>query len=141
MDPARFHRLRAAYYRLEGSRCGKCGNDFFPPRAVCPACLSAAMTPVALPRRGRVISFTRVYQPPRGFASASTGITALVELARGVRVTAQLTDLDPEDARIGMEVEMVVRRLQADEERGLIVYGYKFRPPVSAPEGPAEGDA
>jgi uncharacterized OB-fold protein len=63
---------------------------------------------------------------------------ALVELQEGVRVTAQLTDVDPDQASIGMEVEMVVRRLRADEERGLIVYGYKFRPPVAPASGVRE---
>lgn len=141
MDLPRFHRLRRAFYRLEGSCCAGCGREFFPSRDVCAECGSANQLPVALPRRGRVISFTRVYQPPRGFASSSTGVTALVELARGVRVTAQLTDVDPEDARIGMEVEMVVRRLQADDERGLIVYGYKFRPPVPCESSAEEGES
>jgi len=44
-----------------------------------------------------------------------------------------LTDLGEQEAEIGMPVEMVTRRLRTDgDERGLLVYGYKFRPLVAA---------
>lgn len=130
MDLPRFHRLRTTFYRLGANRCLECGQVSFPPRMVCPGCGSTKAEALQLSGRGRVVSITRVYQPPRGFASSSTGVMALVELEEGVRVTAQITDVDPEQVSIGMEVEMVVRRLRAEEERGLIVYGYKFRPPI-----------
>jgi uncharacterized OB-fold protein len=43
--------------------------------------------------------------------------------------TAQLTDLGEEPVQIGMAVEMVTRKLRDDfEKKGMIVYGYKFRP-------------
>jgi len=48
-------------------------------------------------------------------------------------VTAQLTDVDPEDVAIGLPVEMVTRRLQEQGAHGYLVYGYKFRP--IAPRG------
>lgn len=131
MELARFHRLRAAFYRLEASRCIRCQKISFPARGVCPACRSEEAEMVPLHGRGKVISVTRMYQAPRGYASSSTGLMALIELEEGVRLTAQLTDVDPEDVRIGMVVEMVIRRLQAEQEQGLIVYGYKFRPPIA----------
>ncbi len=44
-------------------------------------------------------------------------------------VTAQLTDLGNQKVEIGMPVEMVTRKLRSDgDERGIIIYGYKFRP-------------
>jgi uncharacterized OB-fold protein len=48
-----------------------------------------------------------------------------------VRVTAQLTDVDAGEVEIGMPVEMVTRRLQEKGPHGYIVYGYKFRPPLT----------
>jgi uncharacterized OB-fold protein len=33
---------------------------------------------------------------------------------------------------IGMPVEMVARRLRSDGDRGMLGYGYKFRPVVGA---------
>ena len=57
---------------------------------------------------------------------------ALVKLEEGPLVTAQLTDLGDQAVQIGMPVEMVTRRLRSDgDERGMIVYGYKFRPVLS----------
>ena len=45
-----------------------------------------------------------------------------------------MTDLGDEDVKIGMPVEMVTRRLRSDgDERGILVYGYKFRPVVGSP--------
>lgn len=128
MELARYHRLRTAFYRLEASRCAACGEIHFPPRAYCLACGSADIKTLRLSGRGRVVSLTRVYQPARGFTDFAGSLTALIELREGIRVTAPLTDVDPEEIAIGQEVEMVVRRLRSDAERGLIVYGYKFRP-------------
>jgi len=43
-------------------------------------------------------------------------------------VTAQLTDVDESSVEIGMPVEMVTRKLRAEGDRGVLVYGYNFRP-------------
>jgi uncharacterized OB-fold protein len=56
---------------------------------------------------------------------------ALVKLEEGPLVTAQLTDVASEDVEIGMPVEMVTRKLRAQGEEGLIIYGYKFRPQLT----------
>jgi uncharacterized protein len=54
---------------------------------------------------------------------------ALVKLKEGPVVTAQLTDLGDQTVEIGMPVEMVTRKIRQDgDERGILVYGYKFRP-------------
>ena len=50
---------------------------------------------------------------------------ALVQLDDGPVVTAQLTDLDDQDVKIGMPVEKVTRKIRDDgNHRGIIVYGY-----------------
>jgi hypothetical protein len=92
------------------------------------------MDSVRLSGQGRVLAVTRVYQPARGFRDSAGAATALIELREGVRVIAQLTDVDAEEVAPGLEVEMVVRRLRADHEEGFIVYGYKFRPVLAAAE-------
>jgi uncharacterized OB-fold protein len=56
---------------------------------------------------------------------------ALVKLEEGPVITAPLTDLGDQPVQIGMPVEMVTRRIRQDgDERGMLVYGYKFRPAV-----------
>jgi uncharacterized protein len=77
--------------------------------------------------RGIIYSFTVVQEAPAGFEDQAPYITALVKLNEGPLVTAQLTDLDGAIA-IGDSVEMVTRKLTTDGTRGMIVYGYKFRP-------------
>jgi uncharacterized OB-fold protein len=66
---------------------------------------------------------------PSGFDSSFPYTVALVKLDEGPMVTAQLTDVDEDSVQIGMPVEMVTRKIRDDgDERGMIVYGYKFRP-------------
>jgi hypothetical protein len=57
---------------------------------------------------------------------------ALVKLEEGPLVTAQLTDVAPNEVEIGMPVEMVTRKLRTQGDEGLIIYGYKFRPRLVA---------
>ena len=79
--------------------------------------------------KGEVFSYTTIYDAPAGYELNVPYTVALVKLNEGPMVTAQLTDLGSQPVEIGMPVEMVTRRLRSDgDERGIIVYGYKFRP-------------
>ncbi len=78
--------------------------------------------------RGEVYSFTTMYNTPGGFEEFAPYTMALVKTAEGPILTAQLTDVDTEDVKIGMPVEMVTRKLTQDGDEGQILYGYKFRP-------------
>jgi len=75
---------------------------------------------------GEVYSFTTLQDAPESFKSQAPYILALVKLDEGPIITAQLTDVDGE-VEIGDRVEMVTRKLTTEGERGIIVYGYKFR--------------
>lgn len=78
--------------------------------------------------RGEVYSFSTMYNAPQGYEEQKPYTIALVKLEDGPMVTAQLTDVEPGDVKIGMQVEMVTRKLREDGPEGQIVYGYKFRP-------------
>lgn len=101
--------------------------------------------------KGKVWSFTTIYKgAPAGFEKYVPYTIALIKLDEGPMLLAQLTDLDSKwvekevkvngetlkmqeqifDIEIGMSVEMVTRKLRTDGDRGTIVYGYKFRPPL-----------
>jgi hypothetical protein len=136
MELPRYHRMRRTLYRLEGSACPSCDGRYFPPRTVCPACRKGDLKPHAFSGQGTLYSFTRVEQPPRGFASLAPYAVGMVRLEEGPLVTAQLADTDGVELAIGMPVEMVTRVVRDSAENGLIVYGYKFRPllrPARAP--------
>lgn len=79
---------------------------------------------------GEIISFTTVREAPEGYEDQVPYVLALVRLDEGQMVTAQITDLDGPLA-IGDRVEMVTRKLTTEGPRGMIVYGYKFRRPVT----------
>jgi uncharacterized OB-fold protein len=69
-----------------------------------------------------------MYSAPAGFEEYVPYTMALVKMAEGPMITAQLTDVDADEVKIGMPVEMVTRKLSQEGEEGQILYGYKFRP-------------
>jgi uncharacterized protein len=129
MEISRHWRLKKQRYGLTGEVCPHCEVKIFPPRDVCPECGGEAKTLFNFSGRGEVYSHTTIYDPPAGFEENAPYTVALVKLEEGPLVTAQLTDLGGQPVEIGMPVEMVTRKLRNDgDERGMIVYGYKFRP-------------
>jgi len=84
--------------------------------------------------KGEVYSFTVMYNAPTGFEKFVPYAIALVKLEEGPMITTQLTDVDLDKIYIGMPVEMVTRKIKEEDDRGLILYGYKFRPPLQPSE-------
>ena len=82
--------------------------------------------------RGEVYSFSTMYQAPASHDEQAPYTVAMIKLTEGPLVTAQLTDVNRDEITIGMPVEMVTRVLQSNGDRGMMVYGYKFRPAVRA---------
>jgi scaffold protein (connect acetoacetyl-CoA thiolase and HMG-CoA synthase) len=132
MEVSRHWRLKQQRYSLVGEVCPACEHKIFPPRDICPECGQEARTAYQFSGRGEVYSFTTVRNAPAGFEEAAPYTVALVKLEEGPMLTAQLTDLGEKPVEIGMPVEMVTRRLRSDGERGMLVYGYKFRPALKA---------
>jgi uncharacterized OB-fold protein len=124
MDLAKHWRVRDARYRLEGQRHRETGEVSFPPDPD----QGEEWEPFVLSGRGSVYSFTVMRQAPDGYDEHSPYMLALVKLAEGPVVTAQLTDCEPDQIAIDQPVEMVTRKLRDLGQDGLIVFGYKFRP-------------
>lgn len=129
MEIPRHWRIKKQRYALVGEVCPHCNAKLFPPRDICTECGQDAKTEYAFSGRGEVFSYTTIYDAPAGYETSAPYTVALVKLDEGPVITAQLTDLGDDEVKIGMPVEMVTRRLRQDgDERGLLVYGYKFRP-------------
>jgi uncharacterized OB-fold protein len=138
MEIPRHWRLKKQRYALIGEVCPHCGAKIFPPRDICPTCGKEARTDYTFSGRGEVYSYTTVYNAPSGYEQDVPYTVALIKLEEGTLVTAQLTDVKEDEIEIGMDVEMVTRRLRQDgDERGLLLYGYKFRPVLKKEEQPA----
>lgn len=129
MDIPRHWRLKKQRYALVGEVCDHCDAKLFPPRDICLDCGEEAKTLYTFSGKGEVYSHTTVYDAPAGFEDSAPYTIAMVKLEEGPLITAQLTDLQDKHVEIGMPVEMVTRKLRsASDERGMLVYGYKFRP-------------
>lgn len=129
MEVPRHWRLRKQRYSLVGEICPHCDAKIFPPRDVCPECGGEAKTAYAFSGKGEVYSFTKMGNAPAGFEEQAPYTVALIKLQEGPIVTAQLTDLGDQEVQIGMPVEMVTRKLRSDDgDKGILIYGYKFRP-------------
>ena len=129
MEIPRHWRLKQQRYKLVGEVCPHCEAKLFPPRDICPECGGEAKSLYTFSGRGEVYSHTTVQDAPAGFEENAPYTVALVKLEEGPLITAQLTDMGEEAVEIGTPVEMVTRRLRTDgDERGMLVYGYKFRP-------------
>jgi uncharacterized OB-fold protein len=129
MEIARHWRLKNQRYQLVGEICPHCEAKIFPPRDICPECGGEAKELYTFSGRGKVYSYTTVYDAPVGFQENAPYTVAMIKLDEGPMVTAQMTDLGDKLVEVGTPVEMVTRRLRTDgDERGMLVYGYKFRP-------------
>lgn len=121
------------------------GHKLFPPRDICPHCGEEAKTLYQFSGKGEVVSLTINHDPPPEFHLQGIRhplALALVRLAEGPVVTAQLTDVQIKPTsgtefgifdgnrqiQIGESVEMSTRLLQQGGKRGMLVYSYKFRP-------------
>ena len=116
---------------LLGSRCPGCGEHFYPPRYVCLNCYHEGLEEVALSTRGELYSFTIARVALPGTLMTPPYVIAQVRLTEGVQVATVLTDIDPEAARIGMSLELVVEKASVDSE-GNDVMTFKFRPAKDA---------
>lgn len=95
-------------HELYVQKCRDCGDLRYHPRAQCTNCLSPRTEWLRCSGRGKVYTFTATYQNPgAGFREALPYIMAWVELDEGVKMLTNLVECRPEEAKIGMPVEVV----------------------------------
>jgi uncharacterized OB-fold protein len=134
MEIPRHWRLKQQRYALVGEVCPHCQAKLFPPRDVCPHCGGEAKQQYTFSGQGEVFSYTVMQDAPSGYEENAPYTVAIIKLKEGPMITAQLTDLGEKPVEIGMPVEMVTRKIRSDgDERGMLVYGYKFRPVLAGP--------
>ena len=119
---------RAEQPRLLGSRCGACGEHFFPVRRICAKCLSDEITDLPLSPRGVLYTYTYVHFPLFNSQRADHGGYAVgqVDLPEGPRVQSVLSG-GPDDFRFGMPMELELETLR-ENKKGQEVVIYRFRP-------------
>lgn len=102
--------LAKGEYRLQ--RCAACGSFRFPAAPVCPDCGDAGHDWERVSGRGEVISwvvFHRLYFP--GLADEIPYNVAMIRLAEGPVVIANLRGIANDAIRMGLPVEVAPERL------------------------------
>ena len=104
---------------IMGSRCANCDQNFLPPRAICPQCFNEQLEWVELGGKATLAAFTSIFIAPtamidEGYGRDKPYISGVVELADGVKISAQILGLDaahPEQIKIGtpLQAEFVER--------------------------------
>jgi uncharacterized OB-fold protein len=118
-----------AVYNLQGRLCRTCGSKYFPPIPLCPKCRRKTdFIDFQLSGLGKVYSFTVIHDPPSGFKDLAPYVLALIRLDEGPLVLSQIVDVNQDNLKIGMSVQVVFRRIGDAGRTGVLRYAYKFRP-------------
>ncbi len=122
---AAYHREVDQNIRLYGAKCESCGCIQYPPQRVCTKCHAKdKSSPFRFSdRKGEVYTFSMDYlgatlQPPL--------VIAVVNFDGGGRMLTQMTDRDPNQIKVGIQVEMTFRRLFTAD--GVHNYYWKSKP-------------
>lgn len=103
--------------RLMGSRCRSCGEESFPPRADCAACMGRGFDFVEVSGRGTLHSFTTIVASPSGFHAQAPYTLGLVDLEEGGRALAAFGGtIDEASIAIGMPLQLVPFIVEDSEE-------------------------
>lgn len=121
--------------RLLASRCTDCGNHMFPQQDGCPRCSGHSTETVELERRGTLWTWTVQAFPPKAppFAGDDDPDTfepfgvGYIDIGGKLLVESRITVAEPDDLRIGMELELVVDPLYVNDE-GEEVVTFAFAP-------------
>jgi uncharacterized OB-fold protein len=111
---------------LIASRCSRCGEHFYPKRAICLACGKVGLEEAYLTGPGKIWTFTIARETPPGSLIRAPYVVAQVQLPEKVIVGSVLTDCDVDSVRVDMPVELVLEKVKEDEE-GNDVVAFKFR--------------
>jgi uncharacterized OB-fold protein/acyl dehydratase len=98
---------------LRIQHCGGCGALRHPPVVRCPDCGSYDLGFRVASGRGHIYSFVEVHHPQVP-AFDYPLLAALVELEEGTRLVANLASVEPDEARIGMPVEVAFERVDPE---------------------------
>lgn len=93
--------------RLRFLRCRACRTFVHPPAPRCPSCLDGDLVPEAVSGRAVVESYTVNHQ--QWIPGGEPYVVAWVSIVEqpDVRLTTNLVGMEPEDLRVGLEVEVV----------------------------------
>jgi len=91
--------------RLIIKRCDACAKVFFPPSYLCPCCWSDKTSWIDSAGKGTVYSYTIMERAPAPeFAARVPYVVALIDLAEGPRIMANIVGLRALETAVGEQV-------------------------------------
>lgn len=113
------------YGQLIGMRCQQCGETVFPAETLCPKCTGSDVVEVALSRRGKIYSYTIVYESYGNFVGLVPPYPIMfVQLSDGACVHAPLIGCKPDEIKIDMDVELSFLEFMALDGTRQRVYAF-----------------
>jgi hydroxymethylglutaryl-CoA synthase len=110
-------RDRDSIFRLYGGKCKSCSTTQYPAQRVCSRCKAKdSMEPVRLSdRKAKIFTYTldNLAQIP---AFDLPMVDCILNFEGGGRGCFQMTDRDPREVKVGLEVEMTFRKLHTSNE-------------------------
>jgi uncharacterized OB-fold protein len=98
----------AKRHELVMPRCKTCDHLFFYPRLECPRCLSNHLEWMRVSGRGRLHTYTIVYQPANAaFRDDTPYIYAVVQLDEGPRMVSNVVQCDLDATKVDMPLEAI----------------------------------
>ncbi len=112
-------------HELVLQRCSACERYLQPPRPMCPQCHAMdTLEWVRASGRGEIYSYVNFTTDRMAYPAMKVPYSVvLVELEEGVRLVSNVVDLEPDEVRIGIPVEVVFE----DIDDGLTLYKFKQR--------------
>jgi uncharacterized OB-fold protein len=118
-------RERRSVLSLYGNRCNQCGTVQYPPQRICAKCQAKDdFEDYKLSdKKGKIFTYAIDYltssrEPP--------AIIGVVDFEGGGRVMSEITECEPSEVKIGMDVEMCLRKLSRKGD--IHNYLWKARP-------------
>ncbi|MBP1609421.1 MAG: hypothetical protein H6Q04_1656 [Acidobacteria bacterium] len=101
--------------KVMGTKCRKCGLQFFPPRADCYHCLSSDMEWFEVSGTGKLLSYSKLEYGPAGFEGDVPYRIAILDFG-DYRVFGRIAnDLADNEIKVGMQMKAVVNKLPNDQ--------------------------
>jgi len=108
--------------RLTTTQCIDCGHIAWPPRIVCPECMSDQLEWVDFPKVGRIYAFAvQEGGNPPGFPAPM--VYALIDFDNGKRIISPIVDCDPNEVKV--DAEVVLKVIPAPKDR--VLFFFKLR--------------
>ncbi|WP_247004157.1 Zn-ribbon domain-containing OB-fold protein [Halosolutus gelatinilyticus] len=120
-----YDRLREGV--LSTTRCENCDAIHFPPRVVCPKCMSDDLSYTALPHDGTLFAFSVVRgSAPIGMAEDVPFVIGIVDLEGiDVRLSARIDGAAYEDLSIGDRVTLKIVDIDGPRDEDRVFYRFE----------------